>query len=385
MQSDVSSQYPQISPNRRIGLDTSFLDRPPSGIGVYVAALRRWIPQVAQDLELVELRPDASSMLNRLGERGSRFAWEYGAAGVNARRERVELLHMPMMAVPILTRIPVVTTVHDVIPYVMPEYRSSRAQQVNLAVAMKMVRRATAVITPSQHAASDVAAVFGVPRDRIWVTPEAADERYVPQPDRSAIQPVLNRFGICGPYVFNIGGVDVRKNLPALLRAFRELVPVVPESVQLVIGGAPHSANPIVFPRLEPVIRELGLESRVILTGRITEEDKVALMQSAAVYVTPSLYEGFGLSVLEAMACGVPVIAANRTSLPEVVGDAGLLVEPRIEPLAAAMRAILTEPDLATALSSRGLERARQFYWRLTAEQTVAVYEHVLSERGRNH
>jgi glycosyltransferase involved in cell wall biosynthesis len=385
MQSDVSSQYPQISPNRRIGLDTSFLDRPPSGIGVYVAALRRWIPQVAQDLELVELRPDASSRLNRLGERGSRFAWEYGAAGVYARRDRVELLHMPMMAVPILTRIPVVTTVHDVIPYVMPEYRSSRAQQVNLAVAMKMVRRATAVITPSQHAASDVAAVFGVPRDRIWVTPEAADERYVPQPDRSAIQPVLDRFGICGPYVFNIGGVDVRKNLPALLRAFRELIPGIPESVQLVIGGAPHSANPIVFPPLEPVIRELGLESRVILTGRISEEDKVALMQGAAVYVTPSLYEGFGLSVLEAMACGVPVIAANRTSLPEVVGDAGLLVEPRIEPLAAAMRAILTEPDLATALSSRGLERARQFYWRRTAEQTVAVYEHVLSERGRNH
>jgi len=384
MQSDVSSQYPQISPNRRIGLDTSFLDRPPSGIGAYVAALRQWIPQVAQNLELVELRPDASSMLNWLGERGSRFVWEYGAAGMDARRGRLDLLHMPMMAVPILAGVPVVTTVHDVIPYVMPEYRSSRAQQVNLAVARRLVRRAAAVITPSQHAASDVADVFGIPRDRIWVTHEAADERYVPQPDRSAIQPVLDRFGICGPYVFNIGGVDVRKNLPALLRAFSELLPDIPESAQLVIGGAPHSANPTVFPPLEPVIRGLGLEARVVLTGRIPEEDKIALTQGAAVYVTPSLYEGFGLSALEAMGCGVPVIAANRTSLPEVVGDAGLLVEPRVEPLAEAMRAVLADPNLAGTLSARGLERAALFTWRRTAEQTVAVYEQVLTERRRH-
>jgi glycosyltransferase involved in cell wall biosynthesis len=384
MQSDVSTQYPQIGPNRRIGLDTSFLDRPPSGIGTYVAALCRWIPRVAPDLDLIELRPGASSMLNRLGERGSRFAWEYGASSAMARRARVDLLHMPMMAVPIMASVPVVTTIHDVIPYVMPEYRSSRAQHVNLAVARRMVHRAAAVITPSQHAAGDVAAVFGIPRDRIWVTHEAADERYIPQPDRAVIQPVLDRFGIRGPYVFNIGGVDVRKNLSALLRAFHELLPDIPESIQLVIGGAPHSGNPTVFPPLEPVIRELGMESRVVLTGRIPEEDKIALMQGASVYVTPSLYEGFGLSVLEAMGCGVPVIAANRTSLPEIVGDAGVLVEPRVEPLAVAMRSVLTDPDCARALSSRGLVRAAQFHWRRTAEQTVAVYEQVLSEHGRH-
>ena len=383
MQSDVSNRHPQIGPIRTIGLDTSFLDRPPSGIGAYVSALSRWIPLVAPDVELVELRPDPSGWLNRLGERGSRFAWEFGAAGANARRAKLDLLHMPMMAVPIATRVPVITTIHDVIPYVMPEYRSSRAQQINLAVARRMVRRAAAVITPSMHAAGDVEAIFGISRDRIWVTHEAADERYVPQPDRTIIQSVLDRFGICGPYVFNIGGVDVRKNLPVLLRSFRELLPDLPDSVQLVIGGAPHSANPTVFPPLEPVIRELGLESRVVLTGRISEDDKLALMQGAAVYVTPSLYEGFGLSVLEAMGCGVPVIAANRTSFPEIVGDAGLLVEPRIEPLATAMRSALTDADLARSLSARGLARAGEFSWRRTGEQTVAVYEHVLREQGR--
>ena len=111
-----------------------------------------------------------------------------------------------------------------------------------------------------------------------------------------------------------------------------------------------------------------------MLTGRISEDDKLALMQGAAVYVTPSLYEGFGLSVLEAMGCGVPVIAANRTSFPEIVGDAGLLVEPRIEPLATAMRSVLTDADLARSLSARGLARTGEFSWRRTAEQTVAVY-----------
>jgi glycosyltransferase involved in cell wall biosynthesis len=363
----------------RVGLDTSFLDRPPSGIGTYVAALRRWIPQVAPKIDLVDVRSELDSRLRRLGERGSRFAWEYGASGFRARRDQVDLLHMPMMAVPVLARVPVVATVHDVIPYVMPEYRASRGQRVNLAVARRVIGHAAAIITPSNHAASDVASLFRIPRERIWVTPEAADERYVPQPYREAIQPAIDRFGIRGPYVFNIGGLDVRKNLPVLLRAFAEILPEIPADIQLVIGGAPHSANQTVFPPLEPLIRELGIGDRVVLTGRVSEDDKLALMQGAAVYVTPSLYEGFGLPVIEAMACGIPVIAANRTSLLEIVENNGLLVEPRVEPVAAALRSVLTDGALAARLGKLSLERAQAFDWCRTAELTVAVYQHVLN------
>jgi glycosyltransferase involved in cell wall biosynthesis len=372
-----------IRPKLRVGLDTSFLDRPPSGIGTYVAALRRWIPQIAPELDLVEVHPGSDSCHRRLGERGSRFAWEYGASGFQARREHVDLIHMPMMAAPILARIPVVATVHDVIPYVMPEYRASRAQRVNLAVARRLIGHAAAIITPSNHAADDVAALFDIPRDRIWVTPEAADDRYAPQLDRQALQPVFDRFGIRGSYVFNIGGLDVRKNVPVLIRAFARILPEIPDDIKLVIGGAPHSANSAVFPPLEPLIRELDIGDRVVLTGRISEDDKLALMQGAAVYVTPSLYEGFGLTALEAMACGIPVIAANRTSFPEIVEGNGMLVEPRVEPVAAALQSILTDNALAHRLGNAGLERSRAFDWRRTAEQTGAVYTHVLSSGGR--
>jgi glycosyltransferase involved in cell wall biosynthesis len=285
---------------------------------------------------------------------------------------------MPFMAVPVMRPGPVVATVHDVIPYVMPEYRSPRAQRVNLAVARQMVRKAAAIITPSVHAATDVAEIFDVPLDRIWVTHEAADERYFPLADPGQIQPVLDRFGLRGPYVFNIGGLDVRKNLPVLIRAFHHALPEIDAEVRLVIGGAAHSGNAVVFPPVEPLIRDLGLSDRIVMTGRIPEDAKVALMQGASLYVTPSLYEGFGLSALEAMACGVPLVASNRTSFPEIVGDGGLLVEPRVEPLAAAITSVLSDSILADGLRSRGLERARQFSWRKTAEETIAVYEHVL-------
>lgn len=383
MQVYESTPGTNINPKLRVGLDISFLDRPPSGIGTYVAALRTWIPLVAPEIDLVDLRPHPHSPLRHLGERGSRFAWEYGASGIRARREKVNLIHMPMLAAPVATRLPIVATVHDVIPFVMPEYRASRAQRVNLAVGRRLIGRAAAIITPSVHAAGDVAVLFGIPRDRIWVTPEAADERYVPQKDPRVLQPVRDRYGVRGRYVFNIGGLDVRKNLPVLVRAFAQIMPEIPDDVQLVIGGAPHSANRIVFPPLEPLIRELGIMDRVVLTGRISEDDKLALMQGAAVYVTPSLYEGFGLSVLEAMACGIPVIAANRTSFPEIVGESGLLVEPRVDPVAAALRSILTDGALAAHLRGLGLERAKSFHWRRTAEQTVAVYERVMSDRRR--
>jgi glycosyltransferase involved in cell wall biosynthesis len=369
----------------KIGLDTSFLDRPPSGIGAYVAALQRWLPRIAPEVDFVDVHPARDWALNRLGTRGARFAWEFGGAGVAARHQDVALLHMPMMAGPLVSRLPFVATVHDVIPFVMPEYRSSRAQRLNLAVGRRAVQRAAAVITPSQHAASDVAAVFDIPRDRIWVTYEAADERYVPQSDATVVDAVLVRLGVTKPYLFNIGGVDVRKNLPVLVRAFHAVLADLPTPVQLVIGGAPHSVNRTVFPPLAPLIHELGLDDHVVLTGRISEEDKIALMQGATAYVTPSLYEGFGLSVLEAMACGIPVIAASRTSLPEIVGDAGLLVEPRVDPVAHALHSVLCDDALRAKLAARGRERAQDFHWQKTAEQTLAVYRHVLSGTRRQY
>ena len=310
-----------------------------------------------------------------------RLGWEAVGVGLAARRVEPDVLHVPHLSAPVIPPCPLVVTVHDVIPLVLPEYGASRAMRAYLAVMRRTVRRARLVLTPSRSAAEDIARVLKIPPARIRITPEAAGTEYSPGSDPAALAEVRSRLGIGERYLFNVGGLDVRKNLPALIEAFARAQPRLSEAAELVIAGAPHSDNPVVFPPLEPVIEHWGVGSRVRLVGRVSEADKLALYRGAALYVTPALYEGFGLTALEAMACGVPTIAANRTSLPEVVGDGGLLVEPEPEPLAAAIVSVLNDPARAADLRTRGVARAAEFSWARTAHLTMAAYEEAVGRQ----
>ncbi|HYH12569.1 MAG TPA: glycosyltransferase family 1 protein, partial [Thermomicrobiales bacterium] len=221
----------------------------------------------------------------------------------------------------------------------------------------------------------DIERVLGISPERIRVTPLAADPSLRPAEDGALVRArVAKRFGIAGPYMLSIAGFDRRKNVPLLVRAFARALPDLPGDVTLVLAGAPHSGNSTVFPPVEPVIREEGIVDRVVLTGKVTNDERTSLYQGAIGYVTPSEYEGFGLTALEAMACGVPVIAANRTSLPEVIGDAGMLVEPEIDDLAVAIARLVTDLDLRARLSRSSLGRATEFSWDRTAQLTVQAY-----------
>ena len=200
----------------------------------------------------------------------------------------------------------------------------------------------------------------------------------MPATDDTARSLVAATWGVHGRYLFNIGGFDRRKNLPLLIEAFAAAVPSLDDDVQLLIAGAPHTGNERVFPPLEPVIRQHGLDGRVVLTGRVSNEERTALYQAAHVYITPSEYEGFGLTPLEAMACGVPAIVADRTSLPEVVGDAGLCVEPAVDELARAIVSLMKDDALHDGLARRSLARARTFTWAEAARQTTEVYREAL-------
>jgi len=251
--------------------------------------------------------------------------------------------------------------------------------RAHLAVVGRTTRVARAVITPSEHAATDVVDLLGVDPGRVHVTPEAADEAMAPPDDPAALAAALDRLGVRGRYVFNIGGLDVRKGIPLLLEAFAGVVEASDEPITLVIAGAAHTGNPHVYPPMEPHVERLGLAGQVLFPGRVSEAEKLALYQGAALYATPSSYEGFGLTVLEAMACGVPVVAADRTSLPEVVGDAGLLVDLDARLLANAMLSVLTDSAFAADLCARGLARAETFSWRETARLTADVYRSVAS------
>lgn len=383
----------------RVAMEGSFLRLPPSGTGSYVRALTASLRALDPTLDLVMLDPDwvndadasarrANPLIRRLSalprdRRIQRARWELAGVARAARRVGPDLIHIPHFSAPIRPDAPLVVTIHDVIPLILPEYRSSMAMRAHVTVVRGTVRRARLILTPSLAAASDIARVLGVPHDRLRVTPEAAGAEYKPPADAGTAREAVRRLGVTGRFVFNVGGLDVRKNLPVLLEAFARVRLRLNEPVQLVIAGSAHTGNAAVYPPLEPVVQRLGLAGAVLLPGRISEADKIALYQAADLYVTPSLYEGFGLTAVEAMACGAPTIAANRTSLPEVVGDAGILVEPEPDEVAAAMVSVLSNPDLAADLRTRGLARAATFTWRRTAELTLAAYHEALEgERG---
>jgi len=366
-------------------MDGSFLALPPSGTGTYLCGLTAALRDADPSLDLRLLTPgwDDSApdgdILDRLrrDRRLRRAAWELFGVARAARQTRPDLLHIPHFSAPLKPGCPLVVTIHDVIPLILPPYRASHAMRVHLAIVRRTVFAAPLILTPSRSAANDIERVLGIPSERIRVTPEAAGPAYRPATDPACIHETVRRLGVTGRYIFNVGGLDARKNLPVLLEAFARLQTRLDEPLQLVIAGAAHSDNPSVFPPLSPLISRFGIEPAVILPGRIDEEEKIALYQGAAVYATPSLYEGFGLTALEAMACGVPTIAANRTSLPEVVGDGGLLVEPEPEAFASAMQGVLTDRGQADALRARGLERAATFTWERTARLTLAAYREI--------
>ena len=366
----------------RVAIDGNFLSLPQSGIGTYVRELARALhaDREALGIDIGLIEPRRGRIFAR-GSRRHRFAWD--AIGVSAAavagRPRASLLHLPQMSAPVVSPFPCVVTIHDTIPLSIPDYRATRAMQLYLALMARTARHARHIVVPSQSAANDVRRVLGIAPERITVIPEAASPDLQPDPTGMAERDALKRFEIRGPYLFNIGGFDKRKNLPLLVEAFGAALPSLPEGTTLVIAGAPHSTNPRVFPPLEPVIERLGLGGKVLLLGRVLDDERRLLYQGAVACVTPSLHEGFGLTPLEAMACGIPAIVANRTSLPEVVGDAGLIVEPELDALAAAMVRIMTDVEYRNDLSRRSIERAALFSWKRAAGATAEVYRTVLA------
>jgi glycosyltransferase involved in cell wall biosynthesis len=376
----------------RIAMDGSFLRLPPSGTAAYIRGLYSGFDEMRADLDLHLLDRERPAS-DPLGEdrltcptkpmlhdsRLDRARWELFGVSRKAKDTQAQLLHMPHFSAPLRPGMPLIVTIHDLIPLLLPEYRASAAMRAHLTIIRRTVKQARMFLTPSQAAANDIRDVLRFPEEKIRITPEAADSKYVPPPSLEAAKELVRHLGIDGPYVFNVGGLDVRKNLPLLIQAFAEARPRLASGTKLFIAGAPHSKNLTVFPPLEPVISTFGLQELVLLLGRVSEEDKLLLYQAADLYVTPSIYEGFGLTALEAMACGVPTIAANRTSLPEVVGDGGLMVEPEVHAIAQSIVDVLTNAELAKSLQQKALARAKQFSWRRTAELTIDTYREALA------
>jgi len=261
-------------------------------------------------------------------------------------------------------------TVHDAVALTMPSQYGAVERLYFRLFSVVAARRANAVVVPSRAARDEIARVYRIPHARLRVIPEAASPRFRPiAPQESA--PVLARYGIRRPYVLFVGANVPRKNVPRLLEAYDAMRRRAGVDAQLLLVGPPEPATPALL----ALTRRLQLHPHLRRLDRVPDDDLPALYSAAACLAYPSLAEGFGLPILEAMACGTPVLTSNCSAMPEVAGDAALLVDPRrTEAITEGLVRLLTEDHLREELIARGLARARAFTWERTARATEEVY-----------
>lgn len=298
-----------------------------------------------------------------------RIPWEQLLAPLLLRRSGADLFHGVHSVVPVSCPVPSVVTVHDLAFIRFPQtFRAYNRIYLDVATRLS-VRRAARILVVSEHTRREVIGLLGVAPERVVVTPNAVREHFRP-PDPAVLETFRARKGLPEHFVLYVGTLEPRKNLTTLLEAYAEVAQQ--QAAPLLVGGGKGWLYDAVFQRLEA----LGLRERVRFVGYLDEAELPLWYAAATVFVFPSIYEGFGMPPLEAMACGTPVVASNTSSLPEVVGDAGLTVSP-YDPaaLAEAISRLLDDADLRQELRERGLRQARAFSWRVTAERTLAAYE----------
>ncbi len=242
------------------------------------------------------------------------------------------------------------------------------------------IRYADAIIAISEHTKKDLVDIAGAPQDLVTVTPLAADSDLVPVREKNRLETVRKKYKLPGRYILFLGTLEPRKNVATLIRAYAALPAGLKDEVRLVIAGARGWMNTPVHDTLE----KLGLMERVTFTGYVDRTDLAALYSMAECFVYPSLYEGFGLPVLEAMACATPVITSKTSSMPEVAGSAARLIDPLDEEdLARALEEILENKELQGRMTAEGLEQAKRFSWERCAKETLDVYKKVYENPRR--
>lgn len=294
-------------------------------------------------------------------------------------REGFDLVHDPYHFPPFFWPTPYarVMTIADLTPLLLPTHTFGRRLAHRLLFG-RLARRAHHIVTISEHTRSDVIRYLKVPAERVTATPLAADERLAPVEDEREIAGLRDKYDLPRRYILHVGTIEPRKNLSRLVEALGAL-PQAHSDVVLALAGAKGWGDV----GIERLVERLGLAGRVRLVGYVPEDELAGLYSGAQALVYPSLYEGFGLPPLEAMQCGCPVVTSNTSSLPEVVGDAGLLVDPTsVHGLAEAIERILEDEALRDRLRTAGRERAKQFTWKRCVEVTADVYERVVANSG---
>ncbi len=289
---------------------------------------------------------------------------------------RIDLYHNPAFILPLVNfGYKKIITIHDLGFYVFSDKFAKNWHSRHLRFMLPYsVRQADKIIAVSQATKQQIVDIFKIAPEKIVVTYEGVSEKYRVIQDRVEVEKVISKYGVKKPYILFVGTMDPRKNLIRLIQAFQK-VKIEKKDLKLVIVG---SKGELYTEELNKLI----VSGEIVLTGYVDEEDLVYLYNGALAFVFPSLYEGFGLPILEAMACGTPVITSKIYSMPEVAGDAALLVDPEsINEIADAIMRLLDDQVLRNKLIDKGLARAKQFTWDKTAAETLAVYQEVASQK----
>lgn len=288
------------------------------------------------------------------------------------RKEKVDIFHGLRYYVPPAGKTKVVTTFHDIFALVIPDtFQSKTASDRNMWY-KRAVERSDAIIAVSGATKDDLMRMFNLSEKRIKVVHEAAGSIFKPVTEQDELTKVRKKYSLDYKYLFALASHPVRKNTENILRAMSQLIKQDKCNHKLVFFGGGDARRK----QWTPLMQDLGIENDVVFLQNVPTEDLPALYSMADIYLYPSLYEGFGIPILEAMGCGTPVITSNLSAMPEVAGDAGLLVDPKsVDELGKAISSLLSDSEKRKKLSELGQKQAKKYSWERTARETMAVYE----------
>ena len=372
----------------RIGIDISRTVGERTGVGSYAASLVRGLADIDAENEYLLypyfwecFPPDFRRA--RVPKRPNFRLWAEDLPLEEIHRRwmteeadnvvgQVDVVHSTAFTAPLLKKSHLVVTVHDTTFLSYPEFHTQSNREFCLRNINWAAQRAAMIIVPSLSTRRDLLRHYPIPEERIAVIPEAAAEDFYSVRDPNEVRRVLAKHGIFYNYLLFVGAIEPRKNLVTLIRAAVDLLKKGQPRYLLVIAGASGWLNSDVY----QWVQSLGLQDGVRFLGYVEAEELRILYSAARVFVYPSLYEGFGLPVLEAMACGAPVITSNTSSLPEVAGEAAILVPPTdVGELKQAIEVVLSDRSLRLRLRQQSLKQAARFSWRETARRTLEVYK----------